>query len=124
MAAHNALSWKRVTVDELVFQGPCVFHGYHLTPDGAAAAEVHVYDGVDAGGRRWGTLRSPATQSQGQMLAPGLHFSRGIFVDVVTAPDDVTVFYHGYPDDLCHLCKTLTLLFSPPAHQSAHPEET
>ena len=93
--AEEGWSWKRVPADGVVYNGPCIFGGFILFADAVGTADVTLYDGRDAGGRQFGTFRTPVSRSESHGPPVPARFDAGIFVDLGSNVEEVVVLYKG-----------------------------
>ena len=92
---HEGWSWKRITADTVILNGPGLFAGVILAADGVGTADCTVYDGADAGGRQFGTFRTPVSRSEPHRSPAPARFDAGIFVAVGANVEEVIVLYEA-----------------------------
>jgi len=90
---HQGYDWKRITASERVYVGSADFAGLILAADGVGTADVTVYDGQDAGGRQFGTFRTPVSRSESHGVPGSAAFHQGLFVAIGSNVEECIVLY-------------------------------
>lgn len=84
---------ERVTGDRQVHYGPALIFGLTIHSDGGGEADADVYDGTGAGGDQSFDLYC-VDEAMAQLVFPTpVVFVRGIYVDIGTNCESVTVHY-------------------------------
>lgn len=84
---------ERVTVDRVVHAGPALVFSLTIHSDGGGEADADVYDGMSGGGSVKFDLYC-ADEEMDQLSFPvPVPFVRGIYVDIGTNCEAVTVHY-------------------------------
>ena len=103
LAELKRIRTERVTSDQIVAQGPALVFSLVIASTGQAEADADVYDGLTVGGRPKFDLYC-VDEAMAQLVFPTpCYFSEGIFVDLGTNCESVTVQYMpllGRRDDL------------------------
>lgn len=84
---------ERVTVDTVVHRGPALVFSLTIHSDGTAEADADVYDGFSAGGKRKQDLYCVDEAMAQLSWNPPVPYTNGIFVDIGTNCESVTVHY-------------------------------
>lgn len=88
-----ASAYRRLTSDQLVTPGPCLFVGYSLnvSTDGGS---VNIYDGNDTlSGQLVDTVEGLANVNNHAEFHTPIIFNNGIYVDIGSNVTSITVFY-------------------------------
>jgi len=90
---HDGYDWRRITASQNVHVGPVTVGGLILAADGVGTADVTIYDGRDAGGREFGTFRTPVDRSESHGFPAPAHFEQGIFITIGSNVEECIVLY-------------------------------
>ncbi len=94
-----ALSHDAVDADRRVAQGPGSYWGGVLVASAAGYATVDVYDGDNTSGELIDSYVVGSLLAERHSLPGGVHFERGLYVDLGSNVSKFTISYHVYPSN-------------------------
>jgi len=89
--------WVRQVGDGLVYAGKCIVYNINLWPNDASDW-VDIYDGVDSvSGKLFLRMETAVVINREFRCDKGVHFDRGIYLDMTDSDDAVTVVFEPHP---------------------------
>ena len=87
----KAIQWERRTVDGVICNGPGILFHASLVSNQAGVVDSILYDGNSTAGEIMFDMAAVDNASDRINLWPGRYFKKGLFIDIVTNVESVTV---------------------------------
>jgi len=86
-------AFECISKDSVIIASPCLISAIILSSDGTSASSCDIYDSRGTKVNKILTLRAPANQSAIVLSAFPIRCNNGIYIDVGSNVECVTVFY-------------------------------
>lgn len=95
----HSLAHEAVDADRRVAQGPGNYYGGVLLASSAGYATVNVYDGDNTNGELIASFVAGASLVDRDVRHVGVHYERGLFVDIGSNVSKFTIYYDVFKGD-------------------------
>lgn len=86
-------AWTRLTVSAKVTEGPAILGNMLLSANSSGAADATPYNGVDANGDQFITLKAATSRLQGYPGGANVRMEKGLYVEVGSNVEEVVVIW-------------------------------